>query len=34
MTAEFCDRILTLHDGQFVKEVRTGRLGSAPAGGR
>lgn len=34
MTAEFCDRILTLHDGQFVKEVRTGRIGSASAGER
>jgi len=26
--AGYCDRILTLRDGQFVKEVRTGRPGS------
>lgn len=34
MAAEFCDRILTLRDGRFVKEVRTGRIGSASAGER
>ncbi|HWF12554.1 MAG TPA: ABC transporter ATP-binding protein [Candidatus Acidoferrales bacterium] len=35
LAAEFCDRILTLRDGQFVKETRTGRnerVGTAPAG--
>jgi putative ABC transport system ATP-binding protein len=32
LAAAFCDRILTLRDGQFVKEVRTGRTGSPPAG--
>ena len=32
LAAAFCDRILTLRDGQFVKEVRTGRTGAAPAG--
>jgi ABC-type lipoprotein export system ATPase subunit len=31
LAAAFCDRILTLHDGQFVKEVRTGRTGAASA---
>jgi ABC-type lipoprotein export system ATPase subunit len=31
LAAAFCDRILTLHDGQFVKEVQTGRTGSASA---
>ncbi len=25
LAAAFCDRILTLRDGQFVKEMRTGR---------
>ncbi len=34
MAAAFCDRILTLRDGQFVKEVRTGRVGTTPAGGQ
>jgi putative ABC transport system ATP-binding protein len=34
LTAAFCDRILTLRDGQFVKEVRTGRTGIASAGER
>ncbi|HEV7967838.1 MAG TPA: ABC transporter ATP-binding protein [Candidatus Acidoferrales bacterium] len=34
LAAAFCDRILTLRDGEFVKEVRTGRIGTAPAGGR
>jgi putative ABC transport system ATP-binding protein len=34
LTAAFCDRILTLRDGQFVKEVRTGRTGAAPLGVR
>jgi putative ABC transport system ATP-binding protein len=35
LAAAFCDRILTLRDGQFVKETRTGRIervGTAPAG--
>jgi putative ABC transport system ATP-binding protein len=32
LAAAFCDRILTLRDGQFVKEVRTGRTATAPAG--
>src|ERR1017187_2227861 len=32
LAAAFCDRILTLRDGQFVKEVRTGRTGAAPVG--
>ena len=34
LAAAFCDRILTLRDGQFVKETRTGRIeraGPAPA---
>jgi putative ABC transport system ATP-binding protein len=31
MAAAFCDRILTLRDGQFVKEVHTGRTGISPA---
>ncbi len=31
LAAAFCDRILTLRDGQFVKETCTGRA-SAPAG--
>ena len=30
LAAAFCDRILTLRDGQFVKEARTGRTGAAP----
>jgi putative ABC transport system ATP-binding protein len=30
LAAAFCDRILTLRDGQFVKEVHTGRVGTAP----
>ena len=34
LAAAFCDRILTLRDGQFVKEMRTGRTGAAPAGER
>jgi putative ABC transport system ATP-binding protein len=37
LAAAFCDRILTLRDGQFVKEVRTGRnepAGTVPAGGK
>jgi putative ABC transport system ATP-binding protein len=32
LAAGFCDRILTLRDGQFIKEVRTGRTGTCPAG--
>src|SRR5271170_3166766 len=31
LAAAFCDRILTLRDGQFVKEVHTGRTGTVPA---
>jgi putative ABC transport system ATP-binding protein len=34
LAAAFCDRILTLRDGQFVKETHTGRneqVGTAPA---
>jgi putative ABC transport system ATP-binding protein len=34
LTAAFCDRVLTLRDGQFVNEVQTGRVGTAPAGER
>jgi putative ABC transport system ATP-binding protein len=34
LAAAFCDRILTLRDGQFVKEVRTGRTGTADPGER
>jgi putative ABC transport system ATP-binding protein len=34
LAAAFCDRILTLRDGRFVKEVRTGRTGTAAAGER
>lgn len=34
LAAAFCDRVLTLRDGQFVKEVRTGRTPSAAAGER
>ena len=34
LAAAFCDRILSLRDGQFVKEVRTGRSGAVPAGER
>ena len=29
LAAAFCDRVLTLRDGQFVKEIHTGRTGSA-----
>jgi putative ABC transport system ATP-binding protein len=32
LAAAFCDRILSLRDGQFVKEVRTGRTGTVTAG--
>ena len=32
LAAAFCDRILTMRDGQFVKEERTGRTATAPAG--
>ncbi len=32
LAAAFCDRILTLRDGQFIKEMRTGRTGISPAG--
>src|SRR5579863_6579045 len=34
LTAAFCDRILTLRDGQFVNETLTGRTGTAAAGER
>jgi putative ABC transport system ATP-binding protein len=29
LAAAFCDRVLTLRDGQFVKEVRTGRIAAS-----
>ena len=32
LAAAFCDRILTLRDGQFVREVHTGRTGAPAAG--
>jgi putative ABC transport system ATP-binding protein len=32
LAAAFCDRVLTLRDGQFVKETRTGRTGKVRAG--
>src|SRR5580700_4241837 len=32
LAAAFCDRVLTLRDGQFVREVRTGRTGTESAG--
>ncbi len=32
LAAAFCDRILTMRDGRFVKEERTGRAGTVPAG--
>ncbi len=32
LAAAFCDRILTMRDGQFVKEEHTGRAGTPPAG--
>jgi putative ABC transport system ATP-binding protein len=32
LAAAFCDRILWLRDGQFVKEVGTGRTGTPAAG--
>src|SRR5579863_1219987 len=32
LAAAFCDRILTMRDGVFVKEVHTGRIGATPAG--
>jgi putative ABC transport system ATP-binding protein len=34
LAAAFCDRVLTLRDGRFVKEVRTGRRANLPAGDR
>ncbi len=34
LAAAFCDRVLTLRDGKFIKEVCTGRNGGAPAGGK
>ncbi|HEV2521758.1 MAG TPA: ABC transporter ATP-binding protein [Candidatus Acidoferrales bacterium] len=33
MAAAFCDRVLTLRDGRFVKEMRTGRNNAEPKGG-
>jgi putative ABC transport system ATP-binding protein len=33
MAAAFCDRVLTLRDGRFVKEMRTGRVNTEPKGG-
>jgi len=32
LAAAFCDRVLTLRDGQFVKERRTGRASNGRAG--
>jgi putative ABC transport system ATP-binding protein len=32
LAAAFCDRILTLRDGEFVHEVRTGRVGPTRVG--
>ncbi len=32
LAAAFCDRVLTLRDGQFVKERRTGRAGNGRVG--
>jgi putative ABC transport system ATP-binding protein len=32
LAAAFCDRILTLRDGRFIKEIRTGRADGAIAG--
>ena len=32
LAAAFCDRILMLRDGQFVKELRTGRARTALRG--
>jgi len=32
LAAAFCDRILTLRDGRFVREARTGRTAIPPAG--
>jgi putative ABC transport system ATP-binding protein len=34
LAAAFCDRILTLRDGKFIKEVCTGRTGDVRAGGK
>jgi putative ABC transport system ATP-binding protein len=34
LTAAFCDRILMLRDGQFVREVRTGRVAGSRQGER
>ena len=33
LAAAFCDRVLTLRDGRFVREMHTGRAGTTPAGG-
>lgn len=34
LAAAFCDRVLTLRDGKFVKEIHTGRTGAAAPGER
>jgi putative ABC transport system ATP-binding protein len=34
LAAAFCDRVLTLRDGKFVKEIHTGRTGTVAPGGR
>ena len=34
LAAAFCDRVLTLRDGKFVKEVHTGRTGAVAPGER
>ena len=34
LAAAFCDRVLTLRDGKFVKEIHTGRTGAATPGER
>jgi putative ABC transport system ATP-binding protein len=34
LAAAFCDRVLTLRDGQFVKEMRTGRVAASRTGDR
>jgi putative ABC transport system ATP-binding protein len=34
LAAAFCDRVLTLRDGVFIKEVCTGRTGDVSAGGK
>jgi len=34
LAAAFCDRVLTLRDGKFVKEIHTGRTGAVAPGER